>query len=582
MINQHCIDKSGAELEQCGKEKLQKLGLTCYISGKQVPLTSLNPSGSHAVGENVEFDYVIPYGEYCIVGEITSRKSPTDLRDKYKKFKTSLDHVRNNININTWLLLNIPDTELHNFRDVKYVMGMFISTNLEKFDVNLPSVERIVIYYKSDWLTLEDYVEAIGLYANPYFWSKFGVSQEDEQEALMIKAKALVRSNHRKITSGIPIEATLYTFEISPYKLLGLVEVFRRDGLPSLKNRMNYQRSLDSSKLREIRKKALVEPDFMFPNAILLVMSSDCRYSSSEDELIIPRRYGSLAIIDGQHRLFSYATKDITNSVRNNARILVTAIQFDNKDNTEIERFSARTFVEINTKQARVKTGHLDAISYNILGETNTRALAAEVILRVNEGNSKLRGIFETSRTGLGVISSITVLDALKPITNIKRVRELQNAKRGKPVLIRTGYINLVHPIFEELTEAENLVKYTSVCLARYSNYLEKVFRPDWPVRNTTNTSALAYAKFFSAFIKLLWQFIREGADWECVEAELKKIRTNVLKLTDTVNYNSVLFLPDHPDLPGSEISANTDFHFLMENRKKPTSVTNIQVRKSR
>src|SRR5205085_2458844 len=133
------------------------------------------------------------------------------------------------------------------------------------------------------------------------------------------------------------------TFLADPFDLLPYAVVCRRDGLPSLEAQHGrYQRTLFTGKLDDIRSRLLDSPQFIFPNSILAVLSEHCTFDSSKNQLEIPDRYGSLIIIDGQHRLFSYASEAVREKVGGDAQIVVTAVVFDSMDREYIQRFSAR------------------------------------------------------------------------------------------------------------------------------------------------------------------------------------------------------------------------------------------------
>ncbi len=391
----------------------------------------------------------------------------------------------------------------------------------------------------------------------------------------------LIRIPSKKIASGDIGPADVFTFEASPYELLPLARVYRRDELPSLSSESEYQRPLIPDKIASIRKKLLESQGFMFPNNILVVLSEDCRYEN--ETLTIPKKYGAISVIDGQHRLFSYADEEIEQRLGGHSRILVTAIKFRDADEEAIRRYSARTFVEINTNQTRVPRTHLDAIAYEILGETDSRAIAAQIILRANERQgSSLYGLFDTNQTGLGMIRATTVLVALKPITNLNSIRGLRNVRKKDRRQKRQGYENLFEAPIDELCQAETLIERGVVCVEHYFNLVAEIFRLDWPERGKIKHSSLEYTKMIAGLVKLLGQFITDGLDWQAVRAELEHIRTNVMHLRGMKEYEAVLFDPAHEHIPDAQPSAIDDYRFLNSNRERPTSIQEIIAQKRR
>lgn len=575
------MDLTGRELEDYGKELFNKISLLCIHRLNNVRLLDLYPRGSYSEQEHLEVDYLLPYNNICLVGEITGRATSHDVRKKYSKFRTHYNTLKNStFNESFWEILGVPEEQVRNFRQVNELRGFFVTTRLEKFDVNLSRVSEIICLYKVDWHLLKEYSQSIGQYTKHHFLHLFNIQEPTPRDSITLHkdSHSLIRIPNKKIASGDIGLADLYTFYASPYELLPIAKVFRRDELPSLlSEEPDYQRPLIPSKLKSIRENLLINQDFIFPGTILVVLSNDCRYSVEDETLIIPKKYGSISVIDGQHRLFSYADDDIEEHIGDDSRIMITAIQFRNVSENLINIFGAKTFIEINTNQTRVHPTHLDAIAYPILGVTGPRALAAQIILKANESrSSSLYGIFSTNQTGLGTIRSITVLMALKSIINFNYIKGLQNSQRGSRLLIRSGYENLFGVQISQINNANDLIDCGVACFKQYFNRIKRIFNNDWPVRGQIKNSSFEYAKFFASWVKLLSIFISEGLNWQSIETELIKIKSNVLLLIRMNNYDSVLFDPSNPDIPDYRPSTADDYRFLNENRTNPTSIQEI------
>ncbi len=566
-------ETSGTELEDDGQRIFQQIGVACVHRLNQTPLQKLDPSGPHSVDEHLEFDYLIPVDNVCLFGEITARTRASDIISKYGRFRTQFSLMMSvELKAEVWSLLGVPEERLREFRDVTELKAFFIVTRLEHFDVNLPNAPKVACFYKTDWNLLENYAECIGKYTRPLFLDHFGLRVGRDNFALIPKVMPI---RHKIVASNIP-SANLYTFEVSPYDLLPAAQVFRRDLLPDLSPEpaQDYQRPLVSEKLKSIRKTLLTGVDFMFPNNILVVLSNGCKYSDQDQTLQIPTKYGSISVIDGQHRLFSYADQSIENRLGRDIRIMVTAIEFEEGTREEIEKYSARAFIEINMNQTRVSSSHLDAIAYQILGDTYPKALAAEILLQVNGRQGKLHGLLATSQTSLGIIKATTVVSALKTVTNVKSILRLQSGRSATRLQRRRGYENLFEGTIDELANPDKLIQLGVACIERYFNGVESVFSYDWPKRGRSNGSSLEYTKFFSAFVKLLDQFISEGLNWTEVHDQLVQIHKNVVSLRGTVQPNKPLF--DHKSfstIPDARPSVSEDFLFLNLNRVEPTSI---------
>jgi DGQHR domain-containing protein len=567
----------GEKLEDLGKGVFERIGLICINRLEHVRLLDIDPEGPYSSSEHLEFDFLIPYQNTCLIGEITARKDPSDTRKKYNRFRRHYDVIRGlEWDEKLWAALGVTRNKLRRFREIEEIKGFFITTLLQRFDVDLSSVSNIARFYRIDWDLIVEYSESVGGYAQHHFLDIFHIQDSIPHHALMLSSAAhkLVRIPKKKIASGDVGLADVYTFEISPYDLLPIAKVYRRDELPnlSLASAEDYQRPLLPVKLKDIRHKLLKEPEFIFPNSILVVLSTEC-HLDEKGTLYIPQDYGALSVIDGQHRLFSYADENVEKKLGGESRIMVTAIQFPDATGEIIQKYSAKTFVEINTNQTRVSRQHLDAIAYPILGETTPRAIAAQIILQSNERKGKLHGFFETTQTGLGIIRAATVLSALKTITSIRKIKRLQSAQRGSRLKKKQGYENLFGEKVEKLTDADTLIRRGVVCFEHYFNLVARVFFHDWPERGQEKGTALEYAKMIAGFVKLLRLFSEEGLDWKCVEVELKSIRANVLELRGLQEYDRILFDSSYEDIPDSLPSDHDDYRFLEANRREPTTI---------
>lgn len=582
---------TGKALEERGYRLFCQMGLNCVYPLKHVSLQDLDPNGPFTSDENMEMDYLIVYGEMCIIGEITSRGKADRLRDKYKRFRTHFN-VLSKLNLcdDLWMKLGVPEHNLRDFGNVSHICGFFMSTRLEKYDVNLQEVANIVRFYRYDWTLLNEYAECIGSYAKLPFLQAFGSKISNREDILGIDQKdhRMISSRSKIIASSGVGVANVFTFEVSPYKLLPRAQVYRRDDMPSLATSStgtghgNYQRALRADKIKKMREKLLTGPDFMFPNSILVVLSNDCE--CEDERLLIPNTHGAMSVIDGQHRLFSYADEKVRKNVTDDCKIMVTAIQFIGATSEQVSKYSARIFIEINMTQTPIKNEHYHSIAYEILGEKHSAALAAQVILRANARTDKvLHGIFDTNQTGLGIIQATTVMSSLKLITKFDDIKKLNVSTKGKRFTRRTGYEILMNCDISTLSDPEKFIDLTVICLERFFSYVKRSFPRDWPERGETKNSSLEYAKVIASFVKLLNLFISQGSNWNKIEEDLQSLRTNLVTLRKSTEETiGVVFDPAHPDIPDATQSVDSNFRFLAENIQNPVSMLDIIARKER
>jgi DGQHR domain-containing protein len=571
-------DLSGIALERKGKEIFESLGFDCFVGRRQTRLAELFPGGAFAHGEHLELDFLIPCGDVCLIGEITSRRDSSDIRRKYGKFKnqiTLLSQIA--LNPHVWELLGIPEDMTYLFSDVVNIKSFFVVSNFKKFDVDWELSDNIAHFFDTDFVSIEQYAKCTGKFCKNYFSRLFDLNGSigvRRPLQLGMQNHHLLRTTNKIIAGGTIGAADVFSFEADPYELIPYAHVFRRDLLPDLASNAvgKYQRPLIIKKLEQIRSTLINKPNFMFPNSILVVLSGDCRYSISDNILEIPDTYGAMSVIDGQHRLFSYASEAIQSIVRNRTKIMVTAIKFREHNIDIVNKYSARTFIEINMNQTKIESTHLDAIAYEILGETTPKALAAHVLLKLNERNNALRGLFDTNQTKMGIIPTKTVLTELRKITDLSCITKIESATRGKKYITKLGHEKLVDIDFSAiLTDGQIIDKYI-ICLERYFNLVARVFEHDWPKRNETNYSLMKYAKIIAAFIQLFRQFISEGRNWREVERELNKVRDSILAMEGLDAYTTYLLNPNSGNIPIIQESASAHFRFINSMRTAPGS----------
>jgi DGQHR domain-containing protein len=582
---------SGKDLEEEGKRLFKSIHLNCIGDLPQVPLSRIDPTGTYAKGEHLQIDYLLPVGDTCLVGEITSR-NVSGISAKYAKFREDirlLDHALSTAKsrrtrTDLWRNLGVSGSDLVSLRDVAKIMGFMLLTEVERFEVDLPPVDAVSILYRYEWNVLREYAQCIGGYAQCPFVDMFGLSiasnpHSRSVETFSAKEGQLLSAPDCFITSDRQHTCHVLTFIASPFQLLPASRVYRRDRLPTLgqDSPQRYQRMLVPDKLRRIREALLTHSAFVFPNTILAVLSSECKFDASSGILEVPARYGSINVVDGQHRLFAYADDAIRQTMGDRGRILVTAACFDGATEDYVQKFSARTFIEINTNQTKVSSAHLFGIAYEMLGKTDPGALAAHILRKVNERQNRLRGLLRTSDSPSGRIKSMEIVGSLGTLTNLDQLVRLGKTVGKKATIRRLGVEQLFACGLAELCNAGTLVERGVVCIEHYTNLVARVFSHDWPSpQASSNGSSLELTKMLAALIRLLRQFIEEGLTWAQVESELVTIRTNVMKLRRMTNYDSVLFRSDDAKIPDARARISDDFQFLHANRRRPTSIARI------
>ncbi|PSB09017.1 DGQHR domain-containing protein [Pleurocapsa sp. CCALA 161] len=585
-LDQESLQKlEGKELEEYGNKIFNNIGLTCFSSLGQIRLSTI--ASGYAENEHIEFDYIIPNNKICLIGEITARDDKEKIKKKYDKFIKQINIIKNiEFSEAFWIKLGIQQKDIRPFREIDSIKAFFITTKKEKCDVSLSEIKDIAVFYKSDFLKVIEYSETIGRWTQNYFLSNFNVNSfTNNAIAISEKNNSLLISKNKKISSkDIPL-SDLYTFTISPYDLLEIAHVHRKDELPSMQdNTYNYQRLLNSDKLKTIRKNLLNDPDFMFPSNILVVLSKECKYTKDGTEnyyLHIPKKYGSISITDGQHRLFSYADESIKSIIQNDCKIQVTAINFKVSDEKLIGKYSAKIFVEVNINQTRVEISHLDQIAYE-LGSDDPKVIATKIIVTMNS-RKKFSSFFDinSDKINKGIVDAGTIIDAIKKITSLAKIKKLENARTEKTKLKRAGYEKLFDCNILALSQKEILVEKGTTTFERYFNEIFYTFENDKLKDKKEIKSSFVYSKFWAGFVDLLSIFIEEGLDWNQVKDELNKIKANVIKLREIDTFQidkstEPLFYSKDAKIPDASSSPKKTCTFLEQNRKNPVSIQDI------
>ena len=315
-----------------------------------------------------------------------------------------------------------------------------------------------------------------------------------------------------------------------PSELLRIGRVLRYRGQPLAIEAQDagsgYQRILIPDKLKAIAQFIGDSKNVVFPSTLTTVLSKDCKVEEVDgiQRIVIPKRYASIDIIDGQHRLFAYAQDGVQEEVRNNATLLVTAIKFHTQDAQEINQYAARTFVSINSTHTRVKRALIDLIGYDVLGETSPRAIAAKILLEcTNRPNRALSRIFRTSefagasKEELPPIPTVLVVDELSSLFNVEQYQ--QNGKANQ--LERTFDRSI-----DKLLEPSSRVKRGIEILEQYFSVVKRVFPRDWRKQE----SRMMCAKYLGGFIRLLRSFTQQGLAMEEIESRLKNIKSRIVE----------------------------------------------------
>ncbi len=267
-----------------------------------------------------QIDVAARYKDVLFVFECkaSGKRTKKDLRSEILKYQAKARLVLDGYK-------NIPE-----YKSCKFVKFIFITKNITITDANKEMIYEDKLLWYADSEMLDYYtelVDKIGEYAIYNFLADHGIRPSCDEFFE-------VRAIREKIGDYL-----VYSFFAKPKELLKISYVARRR---STKENF-YQRLLDVSRIKKIQ--SFVESGGVFPtNIILSIKNGEVNFDSNAQEdnigkLTIKGSYDACWIVDGQHRLYSFA--------KSKKDTLIPCIAFQELSIKEERRF----FLEINKEQ---------------------------------------------------------------------------------------------------------------------------------------------------------------------------------------------------------------------------------------
>ena len=530
-------DQKGPRFEKQVLKTLKGMGIECYGSHGQVPLRNLYPESSP--GENLEIDIVCLVKGVCILIETTTEKGKPS--NKIKRFIRHCELIRKCQLDKPELFSHfkgIPEEKLPEFTGVSIWRYLYVGTDNKLSTQNIspknyPETDLLQIFDESNWEYFKILERAIKSASRYEFFASLEIDPNDLSDSVLgsfLPARPCLELTNTTLGSG-QVRASLVVAIFTPDELLRIARVSRYEGQPLTvstttststgnstdKKKSGYQRVLSHEKLKKIADFVSDNSDITFPTNLTLVLSRECEVN--ENELHIPAKYASIDMIDGQHRLFSYTLSD--EQTRRNAKLIATAIKFHTEDPKEINQYAAQTFITINREQTKVKRELILLISYDVLDEKTPEAVAAK-ILKVcdSKSNGILERIFairafikenQFNQRPIPIISVVEELARISKLENLSAIRQVLGENTEDHEEGEDGY--------------ESLIQKSIALIENYFSRVKMVFSDDWGNAD----SLLMCTKYIGAFIRLLGTFIGKQYNLEQIEAELNKIKHNIL-----------------------------------------------------
>jgi len=508
---------------------LRDFGFEAYWPNDPIPISKFKTSIQEPI--QAEIDVITKIGATGFLIEVTTQKENNECKIKnfilkYRAVKASTLSLPKLIT----LFSGVPVKKRADFREVKDWKAIYLGTSRELIDKKMEpekfsDSQGLTIINADDWDYINALKNVVGRWAGFEFISFLGLSPNEIEGIEDIdKYFEFYKLEGRKITGGA-MKADIFQFTASPDFLLRTCKVFRFYGLLGFKPKVYFQRMLIKKKVEEIRKFLGKEIERCFPTPITVVLppTTSIREREGTNKLAIPFKYGSISIIDGQHRLYAYASlKEHAKEMLKKSRILVNGIKFNTENEDDILKFSARAFIDINREQMKVKTSLIYLTAYDVMGDESSKSLAGKIISDCNLNTNSIlydlfvgRALRRKSRLGLRRTDIVEPTNGLAKI--IEEIRDSTNPQA-------TNVATMLGKSYSSWSISE-LIVIGKKLLNKNFGRLKKVLPGDW----MSDTKSIIFkSKYIAAFILLLQDSINKGHNFDQIEQRLRKISKNV------------------------------------------------------
>ncbi len=257
------------------------------------------------------------------------------------------------------------------------------------------------------------------------------VGQRRRQSSADIELPIIHPKEYTGLTDGIRV----VSFMLSAETLLKNSYVLRKDGWNN--NTQLYQRLIEKKRIKEIRK-FVADNGTSFYNNIIVSLPKDTRFKDLDgnfveinnilDEgnyiMVLPDRFNSIGIIDGQHRVFAHyedtdSLERIIAPLRSQLHLLTTGFIYpQSKSDAEIFTHESKVFRDINTKSKPVPSDVLLFIEQT-MDPFSSYSIARQALIMMNKFNTFMN-LFELSSIETALIKTPSIIKfALKSIVAV-------------------------------------------------------------------------------------------------------------------------------------------------------------------
>ncbi|WP_343675396.1 hypothetical protein [Paraburkholderia heleia] len=258
------------------------------------------------------------------------------------------------------------------------------------------------IMRRSDANYFRSLAKVIGKSSKYELLKYLNVSLSQIGDAKSSGAKQTLSSYDAFVLSGThtnyPTGFGIVSFYADPASLISRAYVLRRDGWED--THISYQRFLVPGKLAAMRG-YLAETKKVFVNNLIVTLPNHVQITDENNmsvdlsatfngkvQLVLPNEFGTVGIVDGQHRVFSYHEGDDSaetkiKSLRRRQNLLVTGIVFPSGYSAvQRAKFEAELFLSINNTQTKVKADLRQELEA-LIKPSSTIAICKSVISRL-------------------------------------------------------------------------------------------------------------------------------------------------------------------------------------------------------
>jgi DGQHR domain-containing protein len=448
---------------------------------------------------------------------LTSKKTRTvDLYANDNKMEVSIIGSNKSGNIKSWTE-HVNDFEEIR-RSAKSNKLLFIVTGkkLDQNDLDYAHDKKAEVWTLQNLLYFETLVDTIGQYAKYEILHNLGVKTKEEDDV-----KNVIALRIRQPTSDSEYE--LYTFTISPEKLLKTCVIFRKALDLSKDNAKAYQRMINKNRLPKIAE-FVSKPDSILPVNIIVHLTEDVeitpikmdeltnneghriRFTKSNADIVrlsIPMRYASLELIDGQHRLFGFSKVQNTEVIEN-YNLVVLGIRGLAEPN------KTKTFVSINDNSRRMDPNLVAFLKYTddeAVCKSDHRLMAIKIVYELNRQTPFFNSIklvdIGNQRITLKGFSGYDLQGLVGDRGYLRKY--YPNNDSGEYIAALRLYFSSIKEVFEkEWGEPSKYIIATNRGISAFLKLLKSIFRTE--DQQLSRTIILKYLKALKANWKESWQ----------------------------------------------------------------------------